>query len=163
MDGGYFLDQLHAVFSGEVFLSATCSWLASQVIKVAIACRRSAIRSVHGFFDFAVWRTGGMPSSHSALVSALTLSFALKCGLHSDLFIFSFFSAIIVVRDALGVRRSSGLQAEALNSLGARVSEKLDFSFRPVREIHGHKPLEVVVGVAVGIVTSALFYSSMSP
>ena len=98
-----------------------------------------------------------MPSSHSALVTALTTTIGLRNGISSDLFIFSLFSAMIVIRDAMGVRRSSGLQAKILNELGAKMAETTHIPFKPVKEIQGHTPIEVLAGSIVGILIGIYF------
>lgn len=150
--------QLDLLFYNPVFLAAVTSWLLSQFIKTIFGLFSFSIRSPVDFFELVLWRTGGMPSSHSALVSSLAAGIGIKDGFNSNLFVFALFSAIIVVRDAVGVRRSSGLQAKALNDLGAKVSEtEDDYTFRPVREIQGHKPIEAVAGIILGIITAILF------
>jgi acid phosphatase family membrane protein YuiD len=68
-----------------------------------------------------------------------------------------FFFALIVIRDATGVRRSSGLQAKALNLLGKKTGEGLGFDYNPVKEIQGHTPLEVIVGALLGIFIAAAY------
>lgn len=100
-----------------------------------------------------------MPSSHAALVTAMALAVALRDGFGSDLFVVSFFLAMIVIRDAMGVRRSSGLQAKALNVLGKLSAEKMKIEYLPVKEVYGHTPLEVAVGSLLGIfIACAYFY-----
>jgi hypothetical protein len=65
---------------------------------------------------------------------------------------------MVVIRDAVGVRRSSGLQAKTLNDLGLKFGEKNeDYHFKPVKEIHGHKPIEAVAGCILGIIIAILF------
>jgi acid phosphatase family membrane protein YuiD len=98
-----------------------------------------------------------MPSSHAALVSSMAASVAIQEGLSSNLFVVAFFSALIVMRDALGVRRSSGLQARNLNSLGRQLAEKLNIEYHPVKEVQGHAPLEVVIGTLLGIFIAAAY------
>jgi acid phosphatase family membrane protein YuiD len=61
------------------------------------------------------------------------------------------------MRDAMGVRRSSGLQARTLNLLGKQISERLGIEFHPIKEVHGHTPLEVVVGSFLGIFIAAAY------
>jgi len=102
--------------------------------------------------EILIWRTGGMPSSHAALVSSLCTSIAFVKGIADDLFIFSFWFALVVLRDAMGVRRSAGLLAKALNNLGKQASEKTGLEFHAVKEIQGHTPLEVIVGASLGII-----------
>jgi acid phosphatase family membrane protein YuiD len=96
-----------------------------------------------------------MPSSHAALVSSVCTSIAFVRGIASDLFIFSFWFALVVLRDAMGVRRSAGLLAKALNNLGKQAAEKTGLEFRTVKEIQGHTPLEVIVGASLGIFIAA--------
>ena len=117
MDGN-FSWQLRGFLCNPLFFSALASWLTSQLIKTVIALCSHSITGGKLLIETLLWRTGGMPSSHSALVSAMTTSIAFKHGISSDLFVFSCCFSLIVVRDAMGVRRSSGQQAHALNDLG---------------------------------------------
>jgi acid phosphatase family membrane protein YuiD len=57
----------------------------------------------------------------------------------------------------MGVRRSSGLQARALNFLGRQLSDDSKIEYHPVKEVHGHTPMEVVVGVFLGIFIAAAY------
>jgi len=98
-----------------------------------------------------------MPSSHSALVSSISTTIGFKCGVGSDLFIFSCCFALVVIRDSVGVRRSSGQQARALNELGAKVASKMRYQFKPVKEIHGHRPMEVLAGILLGFFIGVAF------
>ena len=145
------------VMQNPVFLAAITSWLLSQFIKTFIGFCGSSVHSLSVFFDLLVWRTGGMPSSHSALVTALSTAIGFKQGVSSDLFIFSIFSAMIVIRDAMGVRRSSGLQAKMLNEVGAKMAETMNVPFKPVKEVQGHTPVEVFAGMVLGVVIGSYF------
>ena len=113
-------EQWILFFSNPIFLAATTSWLLSQFIKTIFALFNYSIHSPLDFIELILWRTGGMPSSHSALAASLTTSIGIRQGFHSDLFIFAVFFAMVVIRDAVGVRRSSGLQAKTLNDLGLK-------------------------------------------
>lgn len=151
-------EQIVMLFSNPIFLSAATSWLLSQSIKTIFALFNSSIRTPLDFFELIFWKTGGMPSSHSALVASLTVSIGIRHGFDSDFFIFAAFVAMIVIRDAVGVRRASGLQARALNDLGHKFSEEnKSFAFKPVREINGHKPVEAVAGIILGTIIAILF------
>ena len=152
-----FFTQVKIVFQNPIFLAAITSWFFSQFIKTFIAFCGSSVHTFSVFFDLLIWRTGGMPSSHSALVTALSTTIGLRQGISSDLFIFSLFSAMIVIRDAMGVRRSSGLQAKILNELGAKMAETTHIPFKPVKEIQGHTPIEVFAGSIVGILIGIYF------
>ena len=100
-----------------------------------------------------------MPSSHSALVVSLTTAIAFREGLNSSVFILSSFFALVVIRDALGVRRAAGLQAKALNQLGKELNARYGTSYRPVKEVHGHTPAEVAVGSVLGFCIALAFYT----
>jgi hypothetical protein len=114
-------------------------------------------RGVKEILETLFWRTGGMPSSHAAVVTSMTASVALSEGLGSNLFAVSLLIALVVMRDAVGVRRAVGLQARALNLLGKYLSEKQGYDYLHVKEIRGHAPLEVVVGALLGIFISAAY------
>jgi acid phosphatase family membrane protein YuiD len=114
--------------------------------------------------------TGGMPSSHSAAVTALTTGVALESGLHSPIFAISAIFAIITMFDASGVRRQAGEQAIVLNQLVADFNKLVeDVKTWPKKEEHekrnelkellGHKPIEVFFGGITGVfLTLALYY-----
>jgi len=91
-----------------------------------------------------------MPSSHSALVFAVSTTIGFRSGFDSDIFIFAVCFTLIVVRDSVGVRRASGMQAKAINEIGRELNEKAVVSFSQIKEVHGHKPLEVIVGCLLG-------------
>jgi acid phosphatase family membrane protein YuiD len=118
---------------------------------------RGRHKSGREILETVVWRTGGMPSSHAALVTSLAVSAAFRAGIDSDLFIVTLFFALIIMRDAMGVRRSSGLQARALNSLGYQLDQKGEVEYHPVKEVHGHTPMEVVVGALLGLFIAAAY------
>jgi hypothetical protein len=87
----------------------------------------------------------------------MTASVAFNEGIGSNLFAVSLLVALLVMRDAMGVRRAVGLQARALNLLGKLVAEKLEYEHTIIKEIRGHAPLEVVVGALLGIFISAAY------
>lgn len=153
---GFFI-QVSIVLRNPIFLAAITSWCLSQLIKTFIGFCKSSVHSLPVFFDLLIWRTGGMPSSHTALVISLATTIGFREGVSSDLFIFSLFSAIIVIRDAMGVRRSSGIQAKILNEVGAKMAETEDLPFKPIKEIQGHTPIEVFAGIIVGVLIGIYF------
>ena len=151
------LSELTQLLINPIFLSAVTSWIFCQFIKTLITL---FTRTVHSFGDLVAllfWRTGGMPSSHSALVSSVTTTIGFKSGINSALFLCSCCFTLIVIRDAVGVRRSSGLQARALNELGAKVSSRMKYQFKPVKEIQGHRPMEVLAGMLLGFFIGVAF------
>jgi acid phosphatase family membrane protein YuiD len=149
--------SFRAFIENPIVLSAITSWFLAQAIKSAIMLLRTKRRNVKEMLQTIVWRTGGMPSSHAALVSAMTASIAIKEGIHSNLFAVSVFMALIIMRDAMGVRRSSGIQAKSLNSLGKSMEERMGVEYHAVKEVQGHTPLEVVIGALLGIFIAAAY------
>ena len=104
-----------------------------------------------------IFGAGGMPSSHSAVVTSLATLIAKYEGLESSQFAISLISACIVMYDAAGVRRAAGKQAKLLNKIvqtpglsKVEVSEKLV-------EALGHTPTQVIVGAAIGIIVGLVF------
>ena len=150
-------DTITAFFANPIILSALTSWLLSQLIKGIIVLVQIRTKSFREVLEALLWRTGGMPSSHAAVVTSMTAAVGFNEGLGSNLFAVCLFVAMVVMRDAMGVRRASGLQAQALNLLGKQTAEKMGIEFHPVKEIQGHGPLEVVVGGLLGVFISAAF------
>ena len=149
--------SLRPLFENIVFLSSLTSWILAQVVKVMVIIFSRNKKTLRELAEILIWRTGGMPSSHTATVSAMTVAIGFYEGVGSTLFVFSLFLALIVMRDAMGVRRSSGLQARLLNYIGKKAGEKLGFEYNPVKEIQGHSPIEVIVGSLLGIIIAAAY------
>jgi len=148
-------DQFRAMLENKIFLSSICSLFSAQLLKSILYLLKRRKKKTRELVEVLIWRTGGMPSSHAALVSSLCTSIAFVKGIADDLFVFSFWFALVVLRDAMGVRRSAGLLARALNNLGKQAAEKTGLEFHSVKEIQGHTPLEVVVGASLGIIIAA--------
>jgi acid phosphatase family membrane protein YuiD len=151
------MDSLRVFFENSIFLSSISSWFFAQLLKAVITLLRSRKGTLREIVETVAWRTGGMPSSHAALVSAMATSVAFREGIGSNLFIVSFLFAVIVMRDAMGVRRSSGLQARTLNTLGRNLADRGLLEYHPVKEVHGHAPLEVVIGALLGVFIAAAY------
>jgi acid phosphatase family membrane protein YuiD len=150
-------ESIRAFFENPIFLSSVSSWFIAQLMKAVIVILKGRKRGGREVLETIAWRTGGMPSSHASLVSAMTTSVAFREGLNSNLFIVSFFFALIVMRDAMGVRRSSGIQGRTLNLLGRQLAESVQIEYHPIKEVHGHAPLEVVIGAFLGIFIAAAY------
>ena len=144
-------------FENPVFLSGISSLFFAQLVKTIIHLLKARRKNPRDTLEILIWRTGGMPSSHSSLVAAVATSIAFTDGIDSNLFVITLMFALIIIRDALGVRRSAGIQARVLNLLGRQTSEKLKIEFHPVKEVNGHSPLEVAVGSLLGITIAAAF------
>ena len=103
------------------------------------------------FFLRAVFGTGGMPSSHSASITAVAFSIGIKEGFNTSLFALSFLLVFIVIRDATGVRLSAGKQAETINKILDALNKKEKHGLGNIKEVKGHTPLECFVGVIIGL------------
>ena len=102
-------------------------------------------------FDLSkIWATGGMPSSHSALVTSLAMSVGMNMGFGSALFAVSVVLAIVVMYDAAGIRRAAGKQAEKINQIVEELFSGHPLNEEQLRELLGHTPLQVVVGGLIG-------------
>ena len=129
------------------------AWLLAQWIKFSIQAFKGEIN-----FRY-LYASGGMPSVHSAVVTALFVTTWLGQGSMSPLFGITAILAGIVIYDSLGVRRSTGEQAIVLNALVDGLEEqKIAFNnnVTKVREVLGHKPKEVFWGVALGAIVAVL-------
>ena len=142
---------MRVFMENPILLSTLTSWFFAQIIKTIIMLLKTRRKTPKATLESLIWRTGGMPSSHSALVASMVVSVAFAEGMQSNLFVVTLMLALIIIRDSLGVRRSSGIQSRILNMLGRQVGEKLTIDYHPVKEIHGHTPLEVLVGILLGI------------
>ena len=104
--------------------------------------------------------SGGMPSAHTACVSALTIATCRSAGFASVEFAISFILAIIVIYDALNVRRQAGEHAKAINIMVDRLDNENDddpdLGIKELKESLGHKPMEVLAGALLGILIAML-------
>jgi hypothetical protein len=109
-----------------------------------------------------ITETGGMPSSHSAGVVALSTTVGLILGFDSVEFAIALGYALIVMYDAAGLRRSSGQMAAQLNRVvDALWEQRPSHSKDKLMELLGHTPLEVFMGAVLGVVVSLLFHYSL--
>ncbi|KAK4777372.1 hypothetical protein SAY87_017559 [Trapa incisa] len=105
--------------------------------------------------------SGGMPSSHSATVTALAVSIGLQDGTGAPEFAIAVVLACIVMYDASGIRHHAGRQAELLNQIVCEFPPEHPLSsVRPLRELLGHTPLQVVVGALLGSLVGYLMRNS---
>lgn len=153
-----FTQQFILFLHNPILLSCIFSWLGAQFIKAAINLIYGRIHSIAELFEVMLWRTGGMPSSHSSLVTSLCVSIGFRNGLQSDLFIFSLCFFLVVIRDAFGVRRSSGIQAKKLNEIGNELKDKkIIENYKGLKEVDGHTPMEVLCGCLFGFFVALSF------
>ncbi|MBE7048617.1 MAG: divergent PAP2 family protein [Ruminococcaceae bacterium] len=138
----------------KILIAAILGWLIAQVLKVIfvrIKEKRFDLRRMIG--------SGGMPSSHSAFVIAMTTAVAFECGLSSPIFAVCVVVAFVVMYDASGVRRETGRQAEILNDIIENIGKDTpEVMGKRLKELIGHSPFEVAVGAILGFIIGFLFY-----
>lgn len=151
-------EQFKLFLINPIFLSCVFSWLGAQFLKTAINLIYGKIHSLSDLLENMIWRTGGMPSSHSALVTSLCTTIGIKNGLNSDIFVFSLCFFLVVIRDAFGVRRSNGIQAKKINELGRSLEDKKILAeYKKIKEVNGHTPMEVLCGCLLGFFIGLAF------
>lgn len=134
-------------FANRVLQATSIAWATAQALKflLEILLRRR--------LDLRLLTTmGGMPSSHSAAVSALTTAIAIREGVGSSVFVLSLVFAAVTMYDAAGVRRAAGIQARILNQMIQELFQGRPISETKLRELLGHTPFEVFAGMLLGIV-----------
>jgi len=135
------------IFHNAILISAITAWFSAQLLKVIV--NLLVIRKLNFSLFFG---SGGFPSSHSAMVSALALGVGKYYGWDSPIFAVAAVFVIVVLYDATGVRRAAGKQAEVLNRLVERLYHGPDLAQERLKELIGHTPFEVFGGVMVGII-----------
>ncbi len=144
-------DLLH----NRIFVAAICGWFVAQVLK----------KLIHMWFNrkFVAERlvgSGGMPSSHSATVCALAAASGMEYGGGSFQFAMAAVFAIVVMYDAIGVRRETGIQAKVLNEmmeLFDKMGKEMSVEEK-LKEFVGHTPLQVLMGALLGILIAVTVY-----
>lgn len=144
-----------------VLTAAVISWCAAQVIKTLLHFIQTKTFDPERLFG-----AGGMPSSHSALVCSATVAMSRECGVGSPQFALMFILAVIVMYDAMGVRRSAGLHAREINRInrifavkGIKLQDEAGDNGKKKKELKeylGHTPFEVLGGALLGILLSMI-------
>ena len=145
------MNDLQKVLTNKYLYVPLLVWICIQVYKVV-----SELIKTKKFNFKRIVGAGGMPSSHSGVVTTLAAMIGKNEGFDTPIFAISVIFALVVMYDAAGVRRAAGKQASLLNKIiqtpglsGVQVQEKLV-------EVLGHTPLQVIVGAVIGIVVGLL-------
>jgi acid phosphatase family membrane protein YuiD len=134
------------IFNNHVLLTGLAGWFLAQMLKIPIGFLRSHRWNWALFFG-----AGGMPSSHSALVTSTAAAVGLYYGFDNPVFAVATAIAMIVVYDATGIRRQAGMQAQKINILVEELLKGHPISDKHLREVLGHTPLEAMGGVLLGL------------
>lgn len=141
------MDYLTGIAQNEILLSAVAGWFVAQVLKTFLH-----LIVTKTFDPERLVGTGGMPSSHSATVCGLATAVGINYGTAGIEFAIAAVFAIVVMYDALGVRRETGKQAKVLNemmNLFNNMGTKMSTEDR-LKEFVGHTPFQVIVGALIG-------------
>lgn len=151
---------LQGLIHNPVLVAGVMGWFVAQVLKTVIHLLIT---------KKLVWErmvgSGGMPSSHSATVCALATAAGMQYGSESFAFAISVILAIVVMHDAMGVRRETGIQARVLNemmTLFREMGTKMSVEDK-LKEFVGHTPLQVWIGALLGIIVGFLTCLLMIP
>ena len=147
---------LVALFSNKCLLAAAIAWTLAQIIKLPLEYILH-----HEWNWHLLISAGGMPSSHSALVTGVAISIGLTQGFNSPLFALAVVLGMIVIYDATGVRRQAGDHARVLNLMIEELLTGHPLAEKELKEVLGHTPREVVAGTALGIITAILVVNLM--
>lgn len=143
------MDIFQELTNNLILVSAVVSWAIAQILKTLIH-----VIVTKKFDAERLVGTGGMPSSHSATVCGMATSTYIICGPSSPEFAIAAILAIVVMYDALGVRRETGKQAVIINEMmqlfNDMGSTKISFE-KKLKEFVGHSPLQVLAGAILGI------------
>ena len=123
-------------------------WLAIQTSKVVVDCiekKKITLRRLLG--------SGGMPSSHSAVMVSITVMLGKNIGFKSPIFALACFMTLVVMQDAIGVRRQVGKQAKYLNEILMDEKTSPEEKFQ---EMVGHTPFQVLIGLIVGLIAGLI-------
>ena len=145
------------IINNDVLIVSLAAWLIAQITKIvinAIVTKKFDIERLVG--------DGGMPSGHSATVTAMALMTGFRCGFSSPVFGLAMVLAIIVMHDATGVRQEAGKHARSIIELTEIFNEYIaedddELKLEKLKTLVGHTPLQVVCGAGVGIVVVVLY------
>ena len=144
---------LQELVHNRIFVSAVLGWFIAQVLKTIIH-----LFLTKQFVAERMIGSGGMPSSHSATVCALATATGMVYGGGSFEFAIAVILAIIVMHDAMGVRRETGIQAKVINEM-LEVFANMGIKMSPeekLKEFVGHTPLQVLAGGILGILIAVM-------
>jgi len=135
----------------KYLLAPIVAWTICQAAKVTLTSVRERRLNLRVLAE-----TGGMPSSHSAIVMGLTASIGKYAGVTSPQFAIALIFSFVVMYDAAGLRRAAGRQAAILNRLVEDLVHMRGVQEPMLRELLGHTPVEVLVGAVIGVAVGLL-------
>ena len=141
--------NLGTIFENKALIAGLIAWMTAQVIKLPL-----------NYILTRKWNwallltTGGMPSSHSSLMTATVFAIGLYYRFDNPLFALGVAITMIVTYDAAGVRRQAGIHAQRINLLFDELLKGHPINEKDLREVLGHTPLEVMGGILLGLIVA---------
>jgi acid phosphatase family membrane protein YuiD len=135
----------------KYLLAPLVAWAIAQAAKVILTSMRQRRLNLRVLAE-----TGGMPSSHAAIVMGMTTAVGKYAGVNSAAFAIALIFSFVVMYDAAGLRRAAGRQAAILNRLVEDLVHMRGMQEQRLRELLGHTPVEVLVGAMLGIVVGLI-------
>ncbi len=137
------------LLQNRVLIAAVAAWVVGQSLKIPLEY------ILNKRWNWGImFSSGGLPSSHSALVTAVALSIGFQDGFDTPIFALAVAIAMIIIYDAAGVRRQAGIHAERINEIMKNFIESRRFPEEDLKEMLGHTPFEVITGVILGVLIS---------
>lgn len=141
---------MEALLQNRILIAAGIAWAVSQISKTILHT------IINGKLDWSRLKgDGGMPSSHSASVTALAVATGMVCGIDSPFFAIAVVFAAITCHDAMNSRREIGKHSVVLNELIKKIEQEEPFEV-VLKEFVGHTPLQVLIGILVGAIIAFL-------
>ena len=150
-------DWLIDIVTNGALIVPAVSWIFAQILKAVIDAAVNKTFNISRLFG-----DGGMPSGHSATVMSLATVVGIQEGFDSAVFAVAMIFAVVVMHDAIGVRRETGKQARMILSMIDVISEYIDekdktIKVEKLKVLVGHTPLQVVLGALLGVVIALLY------
>ena len=141
---------MEALLQNRILIAAGIAWAVSQISKTILHT------IINGKLDWSRLKgDGGMPSSHSASVTALAVATGMVCGIDSPFFAIAVVFAAITCHDAMNSRREIGKHSVVLNELIKKIEQEEPFEV-VLKEFVGHTPLQVLIGILVRAIIAFL-------
>ena len=143
------MGYLEDILANGILQAAAVAWALAQFMKVLIRLFKE--KRLHLGLMFS---TGGMPSSHTAFMVAMTTAVGIREGFGTTAFAIAAAISMVVMSDAAGVRRAAGKQAKVINTLVANIENTGIVLDKKLKELLGHTPVEVAGGAVLGIMVA---------
>jgi len=142
----YSLSVINELRFNITLWTAVLAWAVAQMIKTAVEYSKTNKINVSLIFG-----SGGMPSSHTSFVCAMTTAVGIRNGFDTSVFALCCVFSLVVMYDSAGVRRAAGKQAEIINQMVEAIENSGINMDKKLKELLGHSPIEVAAGAILGV------------